>query len=154
MNQRESSGLPLRAMVMVLLFLGVVFLLVAFHAMGSDDDSGSGDSTTVTSATTTTTTTTSATPAPAKADVRVFNISEVAGAAETVANRLRDAKWNVTETGNLVLENVPGTTVFYGETPGEHEAADEVGKLLDAPVQERRPELAEQPPGVIVVVTG
>lgn len=37
MNQRESSGLPLRAMVMVLLFLGVVFLLVGFQALGSDD---------------------------------------------------------------------------------------------------------------------
>ena len=33
MNQRESSGLPLRAMVMVLLFLGVVFLLVAFQSL-------------------------------------------------------------------------------------------------------------------------
>jgi hypothetical protein len=141
-------------MVMVLLFLGVVFLLVAFQAMGSDDDSGSGDSTTVTSANTTTTTTASSTPAPAKPDVRVYNVSEVAGAAEGVATRLRDAKWNVTETGNLVLENVAGTTVFFGEAPGEHEAADEVGKLLDAPVQERLPELAEQPPGVIVVVTG
>ena len=31
MNQRDSSGLPLRAMVMVLLFLGVVFLLVALQ---------------------------------------------------------------------------------------------------------------------------
>ena len=37
MNQRNSSGLPLRAMVMVLLFLGVVFLLVGFQAMGSGD---------------------------------------------------------------------------------------------------------------------
>jgi hypothetical protein len=142
-------------MVMVLLFLGVVFLLVAFQAMGSDDDdSGSGDSTSVASATSTTTTTASSTPAPAKPDVRVYNISEVAGAAESVATRLRDAKWNVTETGNLVLENVAGTTVFFGEAPGEREAADEVGKLLEAPVEPRRPELAEQPPGVIVVVTG
>src|ERR1700756_2849526 len=39
MNQRESSGLPLRAMVMVLLFLGVVFLLVGFQAIGSGDGS-------------------------------------------------------------------------------------------------------------------
>lgn len=154
MNQRESSGLPLRAMVMVLLFLGVVFLLVAFQAMGSDDDSGSSDSTSVTSATSTTSTTASSPPTPAKPDVRVFNVSEVAGAAESVATRLRDAKWNVTETGNLVLENVAGTTVFFGEAPGEREAADEVGKLLEAPVEPRRPELAEQPPGVIVVVTG
>ena len=45
MNERvpDSTGLPLRAMVMVLLFLGVIFLLVGFQAMGSgansDDDS-------------------------------------------------------------------------------------------------------------------
>ena len=40
MNERvpDSSGLPLRAMVMVLLFLGVVFLLVGFQAMGSGED--------------------------------------------------------------------------------------------------------------------
>jgi len=155
MNQRESSGLPLRAMVMVLLFLGVVFLLVGFQAMGSGDD-GDGSSTAVTTVTATSTTTASATgtPAPAKVDVRVYNISEVAGAAETVATRLRDAQWNVTETGNLVLDGVTATTVYFGEAPGEHEAADEVGKLLEAPVEPRRPDLVEQPPGVIVAVTG
>ena len=40
MNQQNSSGLPLRAMVMVLLVLGVVFLLVGLKAMdsGSDDE--------------------------------------------------------------------------------------------------------------------
>ena len=155
MNQREPSGLPLRAMVMVLLFLGVVFLLVAFQAMGSDDDADSSESTPVTSsATSSPTTTSSSAPAPARPDVRVFNVSEVPGAAESVANRLRDDKWNVAETGNLVLEGVAGTTVYFGETPGEREAADEVGRLLEAPVEPRRPELAEQPPGVIVVVTG
>lgn len=154
MNQRESSKLPLRAMVMVLLFLGVVFLLVGFQALGSDDDSS--DQATVASATTTTPTKTSAPaePEPAGVDVRVYNISEVAGAAENTATRLRDADWNVTETGNLTLADVPVTTVFFGETEGERESAEEVGKLLDAPVEPRRPELAEQPPGVIVVVTG
>jgi hypothetical protein len=155
MNQRESSGLPLRAMVMVLLFLGIVFLLVGFQAMGSGDD-GDGGSTAVTTVTATSTTTASATgePSAAKADVRVFNISEVPGAAESTATRLRDAQWNVTETGNLVLEGVTATTVYFGEAPGEREAADEVGKLLEAPVEPRTPELAEQPPGVIVAVTG
>ncbi|PJK18863.1 hypothetical protein CSX11_29155 [Mycobacterium goodii] len=155
MNQRESSKLPLRAMVMVLLFLGVVFLLVGFQALGSDDDSS--DQPAVASATTTTPTKTSAKaepkPAP-RAEVRVYNISEVAGAAENTANRLREADWNVTETGNLTLADVPVTTVFFGEAEGERESAEEVGKLLDAPVEPRRPELAEQPPGVIVVVTG
>lgn len=46
MNERvpDSHGLPLRAMVMVLLFLGVIFLLVGFNALGSDK-SASSDST-------------------------------------------------------------------------------------------------------------
>lgn len=154
MNQRDSSGLPLRAMVMVLLFLGVVFLLIAFQYLGPNDDTDSSASTSATAATSSTVTKTSATPAPAKADVRVFNISEVAGAAENTATKLRDAQWNVTETGNLTLEGVTATTVYFGEAPGEKEAADEVGKLLAAPVEPRVPALADQPPGVIVAVTG
>src|SRR6478736_3633111 len=104
MNQRNSSGLPLRAMVMVLLFLGVVFLLVGFQAMGSGDSEGDQSSSIATSTVSTTpSATSSATPAPAKADVRVYNVSATEGAAETAANRLRDAGWNVTETGNLTL---------------------------------------------------
>ncbi|ANI37833.1 hypothetical protein MVAC_24875 [Mycolicibacterium vaccae ATCC 25954] len=139
-------------MVMVLLFLGVVFLLVALQSLGgSDDDSSSAGSTTVT----TTATTTSAAPEePARAEVRVFNISETPGAAETTATRLRDAEWDVTETGNLVVPDVTVTTVYFGEAPGEQEAAEEVGRLLEAPVAPRVPELTEQPPGVVVLVTG
>jgi hypothetical protein len=98
--------------------------------------------------------TSSATPAPAKADVRVYNISSTEGAAESTANRLRQAGWNVTETGNLTLPEVTGTTVFFSDAPGEHQAAEELGKLLQAPVQPRVPELTEQPPGVVVAVTG
>lgn len=156
MNERpsDSSGLPLRAMVMVLLFLGVVFLLVGFQAMGSGDDSSSDDSPVAVSTTSTPSPTSSA-PAPAaKAEVRVYNISETAGAAENTANRLREAGWNVTETGNLTMEGVTATTVYFSDAPGERESADEVGKLLAAPVEPRRPELAEQPPGVVVAVTG
>jgi hypothetical protein len=154
MNQRNSSGLPLRAMVMVLLFLGVVFLLVGFQAMGSDSDSGGGQAPIAT----TTISTTSAKPEPspeaARADVRVYNISSTEGAAEGAANRLREAGWNVTETGNLSLPEVTGTTVFFSDAPGEQEAAEEVGRLIEAPVQPRVPELVEQPPGVVVAVTG
>lgn len=151
MNQRESSGLPLRAIVMVLLFLGVVFLLVGFQALSSSgDDESSASSTTVT--TTTTTTTTPA--APARPEVRVFNISTIEGAAEGVATRLRDADWNVAETGNLEVPDVTVTTVYFGETEGEQQAAEEVGRLLEAPVAPRVPALVEQPPGVVVLVTG
>jgi len=155
MNQRDSSGLPLRAMVMVLLFLGVVFLLVGFQAIGSgdDDDSSSGSSTT-TAATSSPSSSPSSTPAAAKPDVRVFNTSEVAGLADQTATRLRDAEWNVTETGNLTLEGLTGTTVYFGEAPGEKEAAEQIGTLLGAAVEPRTPAVAEQPPGVIVAVTG
>ncbi|HTH88979.1 LytR C-terminal domain-containing protein [Mycobacterium sp.] len=153
MNQRNSSGLPLRAMVMVLLFLGVVFLLVGFQAMGSGD-SDNDQSSIATTTITTSPATPSPSPEPAKADVRVYNISSTEGAAENTANRLREAGWNVTETGNLSLSDISATTVFFSDAPGEREAADEVGKLLQAPVQPRVPELTEQPPGVVVAVTG
>ncbi|MGB0875642.1 MAG: LytR C-terminal domain-containing protein [Mycobacterium sp.] len=152
MNQRESSGLPLRAMVMVLLFLGVVFLLVGFQAMGggADDD----DAPIATTTTTSTTTTTTPPAEPVRADVRVFNISDIAGVAEATANRLREAGWNVTETGNLTLPDTFVTTVFFSDAPDEQQSAEEVGQLLEAPVAPRVPELIEQPPGVVVVVTG
>ena len=154
MNQRDSSGLPLRAMVMVLLFLGVVFLLVGFQALGSSDDDDASSAGATTTATTTAAPT-SETPEPAaKPDVRVFNTSEIAGLADQTATRLRDAEWNVTETGNLTLEGVTATTVYFGEAPGEKEAADEIGALLGAAVEPRTPAVAEQPPGVIVAVTG
>jgi len=153
MNQRNSSGLPLRAMVMVLLFLGVVFLLVGFQAMGSGD-SDNDQSSIATTTITTSPATPSPSPEPAKADVRVYNISSTEGAAENTANRLREAGWNVTETGNLSLSDISATTVFFSDAPGEREAADEVGKLLQAPVEPRVPELTEQPPGVVVAVTG
>lgn len=156
MNQRESSGLPLRAMVMVLLFLGVVFLLVAFQAMGgSDDDSDSSSATSVTSTISpTTTTSASEEPEAPRPEVRVFNVSEVQGAADRVANQLKEQEWDA-NPGNLELgAPPPETTVYWGSTPGEREAAEEVGGILQAPVVERIPDLGDQPPGVIVVVTG
>ena len=157
MNERhsDSSGLPLRAMVMVLLFLGVVFLLVGLQAMGGGDDSSADDSPVAVSSSSTPSPTPSKAPAPAaKAEVRVYNTSETAGAAENTANQLREAGWNVTETGNLTIEGLTATTVYFSDAPGERESADEVGQLLSAPVEPRAPELAEQPPGVVVAVAG
>ncbi|SRR6478735_7802026 len=153
MNQRESSGLPLRAMVMVLLFLGVVFLLVAFQSMGSDDQADSSESTAITTITAMPTST-STSEAPAKPEVRVYNVSEVAGAAENTANRLRDQQWDAKAENLTLTELPPVTTVYFGSEPGEQEAADEVGRILEAPVAPRLAELVDQPPGVIVVVTG
>lgn len=148
MNERvpDSSGLPLRAMVMVLLFLGVIFLLVGFQAMTSGNDAGDETSSV-------TVTTTTKPPAP-KADVRVFSVAGDETAATRTADRLREAGWNVTESATLTAADVPATTVYFGTTEGEQAAAEAVGRVLEAPVQARIPDIAEQPPGVIVLVTG
>jgi hypothetical protein len=153
MNERvpDSTGLPLRAMVMVLLFLGVIFLLVGFQAMGSGSNSDEDSSGT----TVTTSTMPPKTAAPAaKADVRVYNISSQEGIAGRTADQLKQGGYNVTEVGNLTLPKVSATTVYFTDAPGEKETAEGVGKLLKAPVQPRIPEVADQPPGVLVVVTG
>lgn len=152
MNERvpDSSGLPLRAMVMVLLFLGVIFLLIGFQAMGS---SGGNDNDKSTLTTAMTTKSPSPTPA-AKADVRVYNISSGEGVAGRTADQLKQAGWNVTDIGNRELPDVTATTVFYSDAAGEQQSADEVGQILHAPVQPRVPGLADEPPGVIVAVTG
>lgn len=149
MNERvpDSSGLPLRAMVMVLLFLGVIFLLVGFQAMSSDNDVDDSSAQTVTS------TSTSKAVAP-KPDVRVYSIADDQAGATRVGDRLREAGWNVTEAATSTAAQVPATTVYFGNAEGEKAAAEAVGKVLEAPVAARIPEIAEQPPGVIVLVAG
>jgi hypothetical protein len=149
MNQRvpDSGGLPLRAMVMVLLFLAVLFLLLGINAVLSD---GNSDNQATQAATTTTS------QGPAKAAVFVYNTSQMEGAAARTGDQLTQAGWNVTvEPAGLQLPDMTVTTVFFTDAPGERESAEEVAKLLgNAPVEPRRPELAELPPGVIVAVTG
>lgn len=135
-------------MVMVLLFLGVIFLLVGFQAMSSG-----GDSSEDTSALTVTTTTTTKPPVP-KSDVRVYSVAADDAAAIRTSDRLREAGWNVTESATITAADVPVTTVYFGPAEGEQAAADAVGKVLEAPVAPRIPDIAEQPPGVIVLVTG
>ncbi len=148
MNERvpDSSGLPLRAMVMVLLFLGVIFMLVGFQAMTSGNNASEDTSPM-------TVTTTTKPPAP-KADVRVYSVVGDDAAAARTADRLREAGWNVTESTTITAADVSATTVYFGTTDGEQVAAEAVGKVLEAPVQARIPDIAEQPPGVIVLVTG
>ena len=151
----DSTGVPLRAMVMVLLFLGVSFLLLGWQALsssGNSDDESSSPVSTVTN-----TTGASATPnnAPAnQAEVRVYNISSREGVAAHTKDQLTAAGFKVTDVGNLSISDVSGTTVYYTDADGEHATADAVGQKLGAPVQPRIPALNGQPPGVIVLVTG
>jgi hypothetical protein len=161
MNERvpDSSGLPLRAMVMVLLFLGVIFLLLGWQAVGnsgnSDDESASAASSVSTTTSAPASTSTSAKPAPAnQAEVRIYNISSKEGVAARTRDQLTAAGFKVTDVGNLSVSDVAATTVYYGDAEGERATADAVGQKLGAPVEPRNEALKNQPPGVIVLVTG
>jgi hypothetical protein len=152
----DSTGLPLRAMVMVLLFLGVIFLLLGWQALGSSGNSDDGSASPISTVTSTTSSSpTSATSPPAnQADVRVYNISSMEGVAGRTRDELTAAGFRVTEVGNLTVPDVPATTVYYTDADDEHATADAVGQKLGAPVEPRIPALNDQPPGVIVLVTG
>jgi hypothetical protein len=156
MNERvpDSSGLPLRAMVMVLLFLGVIFLLLGWQALGSSGNSDDESASPASTVTSTTASSTSAKPAPNQAEVRVYNISSQEGVAARTRDQLTAAGFKVTEVGNLPVPDVKATTVYYSDAEGEHATADAVGQKLQAPVEARIPALANQPPGVIVLVAG
>lgn len=157
MNERvpDSSGLPLRAMVMVLLFLGVIFLLLGWQALdssGKSDDDASP--VTTVSAPSTPASSTSAKPAAAnEVEVRVYNISSKEGIAKSTADELKGAGFKVTEVTNLAVSDVSATTVYYGDE-GEKATAEAVGKKLGAPVEKRISALSDQPAGVIVLVMG
>ena len=152
----DSTGLPLRAMVMVLLFLGVIFLLLGWQALGSSgssDDESASPASTVTSATSTSASTSSKPPAN-ETEVHIYNISSKEGVAAHTKDLLTGAGFKVTDVGNLVIPDVSATTVYYTDADDEHATADAVGQKLGAPVQPRIPALTNQPPGVIVLVTG
>ncbi|RFD25951.1 hypothetical protein MUBE_07060 [Mycobacterium uberis] len=160
MNRRipDSSGLPLRAMVMVLLFLGVIFLLLGWQALGSsgnsDDYSTSPMSSMTSTVTITASTSISNKPATNQAEVRVYNISSKEGIAARTRDQLATAGFKVTEVGNLVVSDVSATTVYYSDAEGERATADAVGQKLGTPVEPRIAAITNQPPGVIVLVTG
>jgi hypothetical protein len=149
MNKRvpESSGLPLRAMVMVLLFLGLIFGLVGFQAMSSGSRSAEPPTRTLA-------TTTATTPEAPKADVRVYSVTDDEAAAGRVSDRLKEAGYNVTAAETTTVAAPPVTTVYFGVGDGEQAAAESIGTVLEAPVEARVPEIADEAPGVIVLVTG
>jgi hypothetical protein len=156
----DSTGLPLRAMVMVLLFLGVIFLLLGWQALGSsgnsEDDSASTVSTAVstTSSSPTSTSGTNGKPPANQSEVRVYNVSSKEGVAARTKDDLTAAGFKVTDVGNLSMSDISATTVYYTDADDERATADAVGQKLGATVQPRIPALSGQPPGVIVLVTG
>ena len=161
MNERvpDSTGLPLRAMVMVLLFLGVVFLLLGWQAIGSsgnsDDDSASTVASSVSSSTSTApATSVGAKPEANQAEVRVYNISSTSGVAARTKDQLIAAGFKVTTADNLSVPEVSATTVYYTDSDGEKATADAVGEKLGAQVEPRIDAIKNQPAGVIVLAVG
>lgn len=142
-------------MVMVLLFLGVIFLLLGWQALGSSGNTDDDSASPVSSVTATTSSSPTSSKSPAnQAEVRVYNISSKEGVATRTKDELTAAGFKVTDVGNLSLTDVSATTVYYTDADGEHATADAVGQKLGAAVEPRIPALNSQPPGVIVLVTG
>ncbi|MFG1790207.1 LytR C-terminal domain-containing protein [Nocardia sp. NPDC049149] len=123
----------------------------------SEAASSSAATTTPSSATTTPPATSSA-PTPTAAvkavPVRVLNNSMIAGLAGKTAGQLTDAGWNVIETGNYPGANIPKTTVYYGNSPGDKEAAQAIAAQLGITAESKSTGLGETSPGVTVIVTG
>jgi hypothetical protein len=160
MNERvpDSTGLPLRAMVMVLLFLGVIFLLLGWQAIGSsgnsDDDSASSVSSVTSSTSAAPATSASAKPEANQTEVRVYNISPTSGVAARTKDQLTAAGFKVTAAENLSVPEVSATTVYYTDSDGEKATADAVAEKLGAQAEPRIDAIKNQPAGVIVLAVG
>ena len=139
---------------MVLLFLGVIFLLLGWQALGSSGNTEDDSASPVSMTTTTTTSSSPATSKPAanEAEIRVYNISSKEGVAARTKDQLTAAGFKVAAVDNLTVPDVTATTVYYTDADGEHVTADAVGQKLGAGVEPRIPALSGQPPGVIVLV--
>ncbi|WP_454196265.1 LytR C-terminal domain-containing protein [Nocardia sp. Marseille-Q1738] len=173
-----SGGPPLRALAMVLIALAIVFAgLGAMSLSSSDADTDASgpsqpETTTATAApqvpagttaprapaSTAASTSTSAAAASSTAarsvPVRVLNNSMVAGLAAKTANQLSSNGWTIAETGNYPGTNIPKTTVYYGSSPGDKEAAQAIADELDAAVAPKSSAIGDSAPGVTVIVTG
>jgi hypothetical protein len=85
--------------------------------------------------------------------VRVFNNSNVSGLAAETANELTSSGWSVSETGNYSYGLIQTTTVYYGNTAAEKQAAQAIAAELGVPAEPRFTGIASASPGVIVIVT-
>lgn len=88
-----------------------------------------------------------------RAAVRVYNNSTISGLAARVAHDLRAAGWTVIEVGNYARSTVPTTTAYYREGTGERASADALRAQFGAQVEPRFAEIANDGPGVILIVT-
>ncbi len=80
-------------MVMVLLFLGVIFLLLGWQALGSSGNSDDESASPVSVTSTTSSASPANKPAANQAEVRVYNISSKEGVAARTKDRLHGRRF-------------------------------------------------------------
>ncbi|WP_431971207.1 LytR C-terminal domain-containing protein [Nocardia sp. bgisy134] len=113
--------------------------------------------TTVASTTSAAPTTTAGAPAGTvdrAVPVRVLNNSLVAGLAARTANDLSAKGWTNVSSGNYAGGNIAKTTVYYGNTAGEREAAMVIAADLGATAEPKSAGVGDGSAGVIVILTG
>ncbi|OUS93686.1 LytR C-terminal domain-containing protein [Rhodococcus sp. NCIMB 12038] len=173
----ESSGPPLRALAMVLIALAILFAGLGFASLGGSDSEETAATVTTSAAATTTaarpttaagagggtsasaaSTTSGASSTTKAADVasvpvRVLNNSNVTGLASQTATELMSSGWTVSETGNYSDGTISETTVYYGTSAAEKEAATEIAAQLGVSAEPKFPGIANSSAGVVVIVT-
>ncbi|WP_067837988.1 LytR C-terminal domain-containing protein [Nocardia lijiangensis] len=112
-----------------------------------------------TAAPTTTTAAQTTTGAPAAGvdravPVRVLNNSLVAGLAARTADQLTANGWTNVAPGNYAGGNIAKTTVYYGNTAGEREAAMAIAREIGATAEPKSAVIGDNGPGVVVILTG
>lgn len=90
------------------------------------------------------------------AAVRVLNNSMVSGLAGDTAEELGNKGWTNTATGNYAGSNIANTTVYYGDSSSDKEAAEAVADDLGAEVEvaPNPGDVGDDSSSVVVVVTG
>jgi hypothetical protein len=95
-------------------------------------------------------------PNPRSVPVRVLNNSTTNGQAARAAADFRADGWNVAFVGNLSETQggrIPTSTAYFRPGTDEEAAARELARKFNLKVDARSPAIANDPPGVIVIVT-
>ncbi|HWC84224.1 MAG TPA: LytR C-terminal domain-containing protein [Pseudonocardiaceae bacterium] len=85
--------------------------------------------------------------------VRVYNNSTIKGLAAQATQDFVASGFDVVETGNYSAGDIPTTTAYYTNLPGEQATAQALAQQFGMRAMPRFPGIATASPGVIVIVT-
>lgn len=94
-------------------------------------------------------------PAVTEVPVQIFNNSNVTGLAGRTGEALRETGFAVGDVANLPSNRgvVSESVAFYGNAPGEQQAAEAIAGQLGIVAKPRPADFAADAPGVLVIVT-